>query len=91
MSQPLTDWFGQPIPETTKKPKSSNPCIALLGPGPAGQTCKGCIHLRYPLNVAGRFWKCDIRKVSHGRATDHRVTWHACAKYEKREGEYHGG
>jgi hypothetical protein len=92
MSQPSTDWFGQSLPEPAKQPpKTDNPCVALHGPGPEGQTCKGCVHLRYPLNVAGRFWKCDIRRVSRSRATDHRVTWPACAKYERREGEYHGG
>jgi hypothetical protein len=91
MSQPLTNWFGQPIPGTAKKPKPDNPCIVVCGPGPAGQTCKGCVHLRYPLHQAAIHWKCDLRRLSHSRATDHKVSWLACAKYQKREGEYHGG
>jgi hypothetical protein len=94
MDAPLTDWFGLPLPEPVTPPqpdKNTNPCIALHGPGPVGQTCKGCVHLRYPLHHSGRYWKCDLRRVSHGSATDHKVSWPACARYEKREGEYHGG
>jgi hypothetical protein len=79
----LVDWFGNPInvPE-----KNANPCIAVHGPGPEGQTCKGCSHLSNTSHHSGRFWKCDLRKVSHGRATDHKVSWPACAKFEKAMG-----
>src|SRR6266702_4143563 len=88
------DWFGNPI-EVPQQPTQSNPnpCIAVYGNGPEGQTCKGCVHLRYPIqrNPKAKFWKCDKRKLTHGPKTDHRVNWPACAKYEKREGEYHGG
>ena len=86
----LIDWFGQPI-EVKQKPANPNPCITAFGEGPPGQTCKGCVHLRYPLGFATRHWKCDRRTLTHGKATDHKVSYPACAKYEKREGEYHGG
>jgi len=80
-------------PALPEKTKPVNPCIALYGAGPDGQTCKGCTHLRYPLmrNPKAHHWKCDLRKLSHGAATDHRVTWQACTKYEKRTEPYHGG
>jgi hypothetical protein len=68
-----------------------NPCIALYGRGQDGATCKNCAHLRYPLNYAKRHWKCDLRTSTHGAATDHRVGWPACGRYEERKEEYHGG
>ncbi len=72
---------------------STNPCIALYGQAATGQKCKGCVHLRYALmrNPNARHWKCDLRKLTHGAATDHRVNWPACGRYEKRTEEYHGG
>ena len=90
----IIDWFGNEIsvPEKPAKPeKGVNPCLVVYGPGPEGAKCKTCVHCRYPLHQSGRFWKCDLRRLTHGRATDHRVTWPACGKYEERQGEYHGG
>ncbi len=92
----LMDWFGNPIAVGGKPEaqKDANPCVALYGPcAIEGQTCKGCIHLRYPImpNPKARFWKCALRKLTHGRATDHKVGYPACAKYEERTEEYHGG
>ncbi len=96
MSEQL-DLFGEPIvevpPQVPQKPERGiNPCLALYGPGPQGQTCKGCIHLRYltSANPNARHWKCDLRKVTHGAATDHKVRWPACGRYERRTEEYHG-
>jgi hypothetical protein len=100
------DLFGNPIesaagasapaPLEKKKrhtgPPAVNPCIALYGQGPAMQCCKGCVHLRYaPARRVARYWKCDLRQLSHGAATDHKVNWPACGRYEKREQAYHGG
>jgi len=81
------------VPDVPSAHQHVNPCIALYGLGPDGQTCKGCLHLRYHIqsNHKARFWKCDCRTLTHGRKTDHRVNWPACEKYEKREEEYHGG
>lgn len=89
----LTDWFGNPITiaEKPKPDKNTNPCLALHGPGPDGQKCRGCVHLRFPQHHSARHWKCDLRKLTHGPATDHKVTWPACGRYQKREGEYNGG
>jgi hypothetical protein len=88
MSDSLFDLSGTPERETP----SANPCIAVYGPGPDGQSCKGCIHLRYPILRSGaKYWKCDLRRVTHGRASDHRVSWPACGRYEARTEEYHGG
>lgn len=92
------DLFGEqvadiPVPAPPKPERPVNPCLALYGPGPDGQTCKGCVHLRYPVerNPQARHWKCDLRKLSHSTATDHKVSWPACGRYEARTEEYHGG
>jgi hypothetical protein len=62
--------------------RSPNPCIALYGPGPEGQTCKGCRHL-FAHGHERAYWKCDLRTFSRGRATDHRVGWPACGRFER--------
>ncbi len=92
----MIDLFGNeytpPVPEA-QPDRSINPCLALYGNGPDNQTCKGCTHLRYPIerNPAAKHWKCDKRRLTHGSATDHKVNWPACGKYEARTEEYNGG
>lgn len=82
----LFDMPAQPVE------RPANPCIALYGPGPAATTCKECVHLRYRVQRnPKRWWKCDLRRVSHSPSTDHRVSWPACGRYEQRTQEYHGG
>lgn len=68
-----------------ESPKPANPCVSLYGRGPEGATCKGCLHLVSVNGGSRNFWKCDLRKITHGKATDHRVRWPACGRYEKAE------
>jgi len=60
----------------------SNPMVTAVGAGPDGVTCRTCSHLYLVGGVAGRYWKCDLRRVTGGPATDHRVRWPSCARYE---------
>lgn len=100
----MLDLFGQEIKPSesslsaivskpVKPDRNVNPCLALYGSATQGQTCKDCIHLRYAIqrNPKARFWKCDLRRLTHGTATDHRVNWQACGRYEQRTEEYNGG
>jgi len=74
------------IPEQPREPTNPNPCIALHGPGPANTACKNCVHLRYrPLRSGKRYWKCDLRRLTESASSDHRKSWPACGRYEKRE------
>lgn len=84
--KPLIDWLGQPIavPQSAKPDKDTNPCIALYGPGPDGQTCKNC-SLIAGLGLSKTYYKCRIRKNTHSAKTDHKLKWQACAKFEQRE------
>jgi len=60
-----------------------NPCIAAYGRDPMGRTCKFCAHLYYKSYYPKRFYKCELRKDTNGRGTDHRVKWPACGRYER--------
>jgi hypothetical protein len=67
--------------EQQKKKQIVNPCVKLYGPGPEGAICKTCRHLGAHW-TARKFYKCELRTFSRGPATDHRVRWPACGKYE---------
>ena len=90
MTRPV---FGQAVDSalvesTSPRAKSgtlkSNPCASpfVFGPGPSGVTCSMCAHLRRVGGTAGRYWKCALRRNTSGAATDHRVRWPACGRYE---------
>lgn len=75
MSEKLFD-----MPES--KPTPANPCIALFGPGPDGACCRDCSHMR-GVHMSKTYWKCDLRRNTHGSATDHRRSWPACARFHQ--------
>jgi hypothetical protein len=93
MSEQLTfDWASDPdiqkppAPQSEKpgKPdKKQNPCIAQYGPGPNGKTCDQCSRL-VGICHARTYYKCRLRKVTNGPASDHSRRWQACAKFEQR-------
>lgn len=64
--------FGEPI---------ANPCVRKFGRGPAGATCRGCARLITKEFHNRTYYKCELRGDTNGKATDHRVSWPACAKY----------
>lgn len=69
--------------QTGKGKAQVNPCVVAFGPGPEGRTCGSCTHLFAMGGVAGRYLKCDLRRVTSGAATDHRSRWPACARYNR--------
>lgn len=62
-----------------------NPCVRLWGPGPVLAQCKTCTHLVSRRYYPRTYYKCDLRRDSACAATDHRVGWRACAKWEARD------
>lgn len=62
-----------------------NPCVRLYGLGPEGAKCRDC-HLLWHFQQSRGWYKCSLRKGKKGGlggpATDHRVGWDACAKFE---------
>jgi hypothetical protein len=66
-----------------------NPCVRLYGYGPEGARCKDCKLLQH-FRQAASWYKCSLRHGKQGGlggpATDHRVNWSACARYENDKG-----
>lgn len=61
--------------------------VRRYGPPPDGVTCGGCAHLVRSGGGAGAFPKCRAFRISCSAATDWRLRWPGCGKYEKaREG-----
>lgn len=63
-----------------KKPKEE------YGPGPEGMTCKRCAHclkIRYHDRI---YYKCAEWIMSHSSATDIRMKWDACGRFEAKPG-----
>lgn len=72
----LEDWFGQASSKV-----EPNPCVRLYGPGPAGEKCKNCrLFLRRGGNTQ-TYFKCLLRGVTSGPASDHRANWAACKRF----------
>jgi hypothetical protein len=82
---------GELPPPPAKPPRlvdahpKSNPCVAAFGAGPAGKICKSCVRFQSDDYHGVTYHKCELRGMTHGPGTDHRVKWPACSKYEERE------
>lgn len=61
----------------------TNPMVRAYGPGPAGKQCGGCSHLFARGGTSGRYYKCALRNNSSSAATDHRVRWQACSRFDE--------
>ena len=49
-----------------------------------GKTCGDCIHA-IAFQAGARWYKCDLMKNTGGTATDLKVGWPACVKWEERK------
>ena len=59
-----------------------NPMVKAYGKGPPGKRCKHCLWL-YGKVFSKVYYKCKKRGLdTNGPATDHRVNWTACGKFE---------
>ena len=71
--------LGVPIDESKS---DKNPMVQVYGYGPEGKRCKHCKYLYYK-QFANKYYKCGLRVNTNGPATDHRVNWSACGKFEE--------
>lgn len=57
---------------------------AAIGTGPNGETCRTCKHAT-KISYANTFYKCELARAgwTGGKATDIKLRWPACAKWEK--------
>ncbi len=73
----LNDYWSLPPDQQEQvrnAPPSPNPCVNLYGPGPADKQCKDCSHLIKIGGHARDYIKCDLRKITNGAGSDHRVS-----------------
>ena len=64
--------------------KKQNPMVAAWGAGPDKMRCKNCIHLKFH-QYSDKYNKCRLRRKPNGIEPKHRMSWPACAKFEKSE------
>lgn len=83
MSDQTVMFDGARVPPP--KPKGRKPFEkpwVMHGYGPEGKTCKTCEH--HYTYTGNRTWhKCAIWHQSSSAATDIRVSWPACGKYQE--------
>lgn len=60
-----------------------NPCVQKYGRGPPGVKCKDCAYLAIKPTYSKNYYKCRVRGITSGAATDHRVSWNACGLFEE--------
>ena len=64
-----------------------NPLVIEYGAGPAGMTCKWCVHRR-GITYDKTYWKCEEHPhLTHGAKTDNKAHWPACARFAPIETE----
>ncbi len=51
----------------------------------AGHTCKHCRHCLAIHHHDKRYRKCELYRISRSTATDWRVSWPACGRFEERD------
>lgn len=73
---------GETSPEHST---DKNPMVRKHGLGPDGARCKTCALFKISRPGANRYFKCRLRGITHGAATDHRANYRACAKFEARK------
>lgn len=64
--------------------RGSHPHAGLPLRQPPGETCGSCGHC-WAKKYANRYYKCDLTPDSSGPATDIRVRWPACVKWEPKK------
>lgn len=81
-----TSLFGwdQPMRPTKAKRRQPKGNPSPIGSGPAGETCRTCVH-SYCRSFAKTYWKCARTKATSGPGSDIRLKWQACSQWQKKE------
>lgn len=51
------------------------------GPLHETATCGDCDH-KHARHFAKTYWKCDLVRMTHGAASDIRLSWPACSRFD---------
>lgn len=54
----------------------------LAGTWATDARCGSCVHASKEHGGARSYWKCDLTEMSRSAASDIRVSWPACVRYE---------
>lgn len=80
--------FARTPGDKNRKYRNARGYAAPPGSGPAGETCASCIHSYLHHRSGSKNWyKCNLVKPTKGAATDLRLKWDACSRFEKKDGE----
>lgn len=79
-TESLFGW-DQPMRPTKAKRGQPKGNAAPIGSGPKGETCRTCVHAT-SRTFAKTYWKCGLVKATGGPATDIRLKWAACSRWE---------
>lgn len=77
---------GELIPHSM----GANATPAPIGSGPAGETCRSCIHAYKQGCHDYAYWKCGLIESTRGAGTDIRLKWPACRQWEGRDATQSG-
>lgn len=69
--------------KTDPRHGNKNPLVRRYGLGPAGKKCLACDFGFFQSGGSRKFYKCRLRGVSNGQATDHSSRFDACAKFKQ--------
>jgi hypothetical protein len=61
---------------------NKNPMVRKYGLGPKGKKCLDCEYGFFNSGNTKKFYKCKLRGVSNGQATDHSSRFQACSKFK---------
>lgn len=79
----MKSMFGDDIPDVPSKRREDRAHAAKPGTGPAGETCRHCLH-RVTVEYAKNYQKCGLMRAfwTGGGATDIRCKDPACRMFE---------
>lgn len=79
----------QPVREAHHT-RHENPCRQVYGPGPEDKQCCDCVRLHTISFWSGRtVYKCDLRKLTRGRGSDHGAKYPTCGRFVEGQGPVH--
>ncbi|PKN85921.1 MAG: hypothetical protein CVU46_09560 [Chloroflexi bacterium HGW-Chloroflexi-8] len=76
------DWFEKQTDQTAADLPKRIQHMRIVHGRRDDKTCGDCRHFHVLGGYARNYYKCELFRLSHGTATDWRVRWPACGKWE---------
>jgi len=81
MDNPWQHWLDDQLGAPGKRVSPLMAAMYRMYGKTAGKKCKTCRHL-LTKKMGGTYHKCELARITAGPATDWRLRWDACGKYE---------